>query len=217
MKDNKVVILGVCGSPRKHSSTQYVLEESLRAAREQEGVETQMILLSEMYIKGCNQCDYCSKNKCYCCHKDGFTQEVMEQFVNADGYLIASPVYNMNITWKLLSFFNRFRPLHKVFPADVLAGKVGGAIAVGGTRQGGQATAIQAIHEFYFCRQILITGGGKGAYSGGTVWSHDDLENGTKLDTIGMDTARSTAIKVAQSAKLLKAGKQVQEDSKCLL
>jgi len=59
-----------------------------------------------------------------------------------------------------------------------------------------------------FCRQILVAGGGKGAYSGGTVWSHDDLENGTKLDEIGLDTACSTAIRVAKMAKLLKAGKE---------
>ena len=210
MKNSEVVILGICGSPRKKSSTQYVLEEALRAAEKEEGVRTEMLLLSEMTFTGCNQCDACARNKSYCIHKDDFSYDVMERFVKADGYVIASPVYNMNITWKLLSFFNRFRPLHKCFPPDILSGKVGGAIAVGGTRQGGQATAIQAIHEFFFCRQILVAGGGKGAYSGGTVWSHDDLENGTKLDEVGLDTARSTAVRVAKMAKLLKAGKESQ-------
>jgi multimeric flavodoxin WrbA len=126
--------------------------------------------------------------------------------------VIATPVYNMNISWKLLTFFNRFRPLHKVFPPDVLSYKAGGAIAVGGTRQGGQATAIQAIHEFFFCRQILVVGGGKGAYSGGTVWSRDDLENGTKLDDIGLETARSVAIRVAHAAKMIRAGQEACAD-----
>ena len=117
MKDNKVTILGVCGSPRR-GSTQYVLEQALQTAQEKEGVATDMLLLSGMDIKGCNQCDYCVRNQCYCVHKDGFTQDVMERFIQADGYVIASPVYNMNISWKLLSFFNRFRPLHKVFPVS---------------------------------------------------------------------------------------------------
>ncbi len=211
MKKSDVKVLGICGSPRKKSSTAYVLEDALRAAEAAEGVQTEIIYLSDMNIIGCNQCDACARNQSYCIHKDDFTFDVMAKFVEADGYVIASPVYNMNISWKLLSFFNRFRPLHKCFPADILSGKVGGAIAVGGTRQGGQATAIQAIHEFYFCRQILVAGGGKGAYSGGTVWSHDDLEKGTKLDEIGLDTARSTAIRVAKMAKLLKAGKAAQE------
>lgn len=211
MSCDKVTILGVCGSPRK-GSTQFVLEQALAAAKEQEDVLTDMICLSGLHIEGCDQCDYCVRKQCYCRHKDDFTQELMQRFIQADGYVIATPVYNMNISWKLLTFFNRFRPLHKVFPPDVLSYKAGGAIAVGGTRQGGQATAIQAIHEFFFCRQILVVGGGKGAYSGGTVWSRDDLENGTKLDDIGLETARSVAIRVARAAKLIRAGREALAD-----
>ena len=204
---NKVTILGINGSPRK-SSTYYVLERALQAARESEQVHTDLISLHNMNIEGCNQCDYCVRNRCWCRYQDDFTQELADRFVQADGYLIASPVYNMNITWKLLCFFNRFRPLHKVYPSGILSHKVGGAIAVGGTRQGGQATAIQAIHDFYFCRQIVVVGGGAGAYSGGTVHSRDDLEYGTKLDQEGLNTACSVAIRVAQTAKLIQAGLQ---------
>ena len=205
MKNTSIKILGINGSPRKRTTYQ-ALQTALEAAASIEGVTTEILSLHDKNYRGCNQCDSCAQNQSFCIHKDDFSQEMLDKFINADAYIIAAPVYNMGIPGRLTDFFNRLRPLHQVYPSNTLEYKVGGAIAVGGTRHGGQETAIQTIHNFYFCRQIIIVGGERGAYSGGTVWSGDNLPDGPHLDEIGLDTAISLAIRVAKVAKAVRAG-----------
>ena len=60
--------------------------------------------------------------------------EFLEKFVQADGYIIGSPVYSI-ILYRTIMFFNRMRPW-RVFSSLSMEGKVGGAIAVGGPATG---------------------------------------------------------------------------------
>lgn len=205
MKNATVKILGINGSPRKNATYQ-ALQLALEAAESVGGVSTELLSLHNMKFRGCNQCDSCVKHKSFCVHKDDFTPEVLEKFIRADAYIIAAPVYNMGIPGRLADFFNRMRPLHKIYPSDILQYKVGGAITVAGTRHGGQETALQVIHNFYFCRQIIVVGGERGAYSGGTVWSGDNLPEPGYVDEEGLATVKSLGIRVAKVAKTVRFG-----------
>lgn len=70
-----------------------------------------------------------------------------EDFFKYDGILIGTPVYEMGITPQLCGFLSRFRSEylnHRDNP-DLRLYMPGAALAVGGTRNGGQECAINII------------------------------------------------------------------------
>lgn len=205
---DKVKILGICGSPRKAAS-EYALRVALDAAAEVSGVEVELLTLRAKEINFCIHCDQCiRKNSMYCTlHQDDMTQEMYDSFYEADGYIIASPVYEMNVTAQLATFFNRFRPTYNVLKSDpsYFSLKVGGGIAVGGTRNGGQETTIQSIHGFFHTHGIVPVNGALGVYSGASVWSQDRRSAGAKEDLIGMNNCQRIGKRVAELAVRLKS------------
>ena len=66
--------------------------------------------------------------------KGGLT--ILEKMIKAHGLIIGSPTYFASISGKLKALFDRTLPLRR--DNFKLKGKVGGAIAVGGSRNGGQ-------------------------------------------------------------------------------
>lgn len=198
-----VKLLGLCGSPRK-GATEAVLQAALREAANLPGIETEFMTLRGKKVQPCTGCDYCKSHKTRCYIEDDM-QGLFDTFVAADAFLVASPVYVMGPTPQLAAFFSRLRPVHHVFPG-VLRNKVGGAIAVGGTRNGGQEVTVNAIINYMLTRGLVVVGGEIGGYAGGKVWSQDRRE-GAGEDHIGMDTVRGLARRVAEVALLLQAGK----------
>ena len=82
---------------------------------------------------------------------------------------------------------DRSRPLRTDFK---LKNKVGGAISVGGFRNGGQETTISAIQEFMLIHDVIIVGDGAPlAHYGGTgVGVPKDK---AEKDIIGLETSRN--------------------------
>lgn len=203
-----VKILGVSGSPRK-AATQYVVQEALRAAGEISGVETEFIELRGKEIHYCIHCDRCIKEQAdYCPTFKDDMHPLYAKLLDADGFIFGSPVYQMSPTALLQAFMNRFRPLGRYISKGHWATKVGGALAVGGTRHGGQETTLESINNFFFCNGFTVVSGGIFAYNGGSVWSNDRKIEGAQSDEVGLSTARVVGRRVAVTAKLLKAGLQ---------
>lgn len=201
-----VRLLGLSGSPRK-GATEYIVEEALKTAREAfPEIETEMMILRGKKVAPCNGCNYCRRNKTRCRIEDDM-QELFERFIAADAYLVASPVYVMGPTPQLAAFFSRLRPVHHVFPG-FLRNKVGGAIAVGGTRNGGQEITVNAIINYLLTRGLVVVGGEIGGYAGGKVWSKDRGADGAGEDTVGMETVKGLARKLAEVAVIMKEGKR---------
>lgn len=211
-----VKILGVSGSPRK-SATYYSIKTALDAASEISDVNVDLIDLRGKTINFCIHCNACRrKNVLYCPTFNDDMNSFYEKLVEADGFIMASPVYQMNITAQLQAFFNRWRPLGGLAKEAHWSFKVGGGIAVGGRRNGGQETALEAINNFFLCQGMVVAGGGVFAYNGGTVWSNDMGQEGAKNDSVGMDTVKVMGRRVAVIAKVLKANSELigQEISK---
>jgi multimeric flavodoxin WrbA len=199
-----ILILGIAGSPR-HGATEYCIKEAPMAAKEESTggvhIETEMISLARKKISFCIHCDRCLREKSLCHLKDDM-QEFYPLIIKAQGFVIASPVYNMNVSAQLQAFFNRWRPIYHLNPEGV-RGKVGGAIAIGGTRNGGQEMAVSAIVHHYLTRGMIVVGPEPGYYSGGMVWSQDRKEEGCLGDQRGMDSVRQVGRRVAEVAKAL--------------
>lgn len=207
IEDVQVKIMGVSGSPQK-GATQFSVREALKAAAQVPGVTVDFIDLKAKKINFCIHCNRCVKKRLLYCptFKDDMTEELYQRYLEADGFIIGSPVYQMTLTGQLQTFFNRLRPIAPLFRDGHWATKVGGAIAIGGARHGGQETTLAAINNYFLCTGMVNVSGGVFAYNGGAVWSQNRKAEGANEDTIGMGTVRVLGRRVAYAAKILKAG-----------
>ncbi len=190
------MILGICGSPRK-KATEHVLREALNMLKEM-GFETDFVSVRNKKIGFCLHCDYCLKNK-KCVNKDDM-YGLYSLLKDAEGIIIATPVYNGGISAQTKAVMDRCRALVAA-DQNFFKNKVGMAIVVGGDRVGGQELAIQQIMTFYILNGIIpLSGGTFGANLGATFWSRDTLE-GVKKDEEGFRSLRKTVKKFAEFLK----------------
>ncbi len=190
------MIVGICGSPRKQA-TEYVLREALNML-EKMGFETQFFTVRGKKIGFCRHCDHCLKNK-ECAVKDDM-YELYPLLKDAEGIVIATPVYNGGVSAQTKAVMDRCRALGAA-DRDFFRYKVGMAIAVGGDRIGGQELAIQQIITFYVLNGVIpVSGGSFGANLGATFWSKDTLE-GVKKDEEGFRSLKKTVKRFARFLK----------------
>lgn len=200
------MIVGICGSPRQ-AATEYVLKEALRAL-EEKGFETRFFTVRGKKLGFCTHCDHCLKNK-KCIIEDNM-QEVYDLLKEAQGIIIATPVYNGGISAQTKAIMDRCRA---VVASDryFFKGKIGMGIALGGDRIGGQELALQQILTFFILNGMLpVSGGFFGANIGATFWTKDTLE-GAKQDEEGFRSLKKT---IKKFADLLNKEKESLEATK---
>jgi multimeric flavodoxin WrbA len=188
------MILGLCGSPRA-MTTEFALREALRMLDER-GFETAFWGVRGKKISFCTHCDHCLKGE-GCIQRDD-VQELYPLLEEAEGLVVATPVYNGGVSAQIKAVMDRTRALLAANP-DTLRGKTGMAIAIGGDRSGGQELAIQQIMTFYTLNGLLtVSGGSFGANLGATFWSKDTMEGVTEDDE-GFKTLRKTVKRFAEN------------------
>ena len=196
------MILGISGSPRK-MATEHILGVAL-SMLEERGYETQLFTMRGKSISPCRHCDYCLKNK-ECIVKDDMYQ-LYPLIREAEGYVLATPVYNGSMSAQMKIAIDRTRATLAADPRS-LRRKPGMAIAVGGDRMGGQELAVQQIHTFYVLNGMIpVSGGFFGANLGATFWSHDTLEE-AKKDDEGFRSLRKTVRRFAETLEWLRSNK----------
>jgi len=117
------MILGICGSPRKQA-TDHVLNEALKMLEER-GFETEFFGVRGKDISPCLHCDYCMR-KGVCIQKDDM-YEVYPLMTEAEGIIMATPIYNGGLSAQLKAIMDRTRALGAV-DYNFLRNKVGMAI-----------------------------------------------------------------------------------------
>ncbi|MDR2259024.1 MAG: flavodoxin family protein [Treponema sp.] len=201
----KLTVLGIHGSPRK-KSTHYILNEALRVAGEIEGVETHGVALGDLDIHLCIHCNRCLGAGVFFCpvYQDGMTglYPLVQQ---ADVILLASPVYNMAPSAQMMAFINRLRPLGKLGSAGGWAAKVGCGIAVGGARNGGEETTLDALNRFFLSTGMCLAGGGVFTYNGASIWSGHGRGEG-RTDETGNKTLAIAVRRAVLTARFIKRG-----------
>ncbi len=83
-------ILGICGSPRTAGNSAVLLKEALKGAQEI-GVEVEEVFLRDKTISPCLEIYGCKRDG-QCVIQDDF-QEVAEKMIQADGLILASPIF----------------------------------------------------------------------------------------------------------------------------
>jgi len=97
-------ILAISGSPRPNGNTNYLVDEALSAAQKA-GASTSKFVLSEMNIKPCLAHDKCYSFK-RCAQNDDICT-MLDKYLEADGVIMATPVYYFNISAQMKIFIDR--------------------------------------------------------------------------------------------------------------
>ena len=180
-------VFGICASPR-NGTTDYVLSEAL-AKLESRGFETVAFNCHGKDLKPCLHCDYCLEHK-KCVIQDDMG-EVYDNLQDADGIILATPVQSGSVSSNMSIITDRTRALEAV-DYNLLRGKIGMSIAVGGDRTGGQDFAHLSNITYFMIHGIIpVSGGPFGSNLGASFWSQDSIDE-IKQDTYGMESLERT-------------------------
>ena len=98
-------ILGVLGSPRKNGNTHGMLETMLAAA-ERAGAETDIVFLGDLVIGDCNGCHACWRGKE--CPRGDDMNGLYGRITESDAIVFGTPVYWYGPTAPMKAFLDRF-------------------------------------------------------------------------------------------------------------
>ncbi|HOO71102.1 MAG TPA: flavodoxin family protein [Spirochaetota bacterium] len=186
-------VLGISGSPRKNGNSERMLDYCARFFNDQ-GIDFETFLVSETAIGPCVHCDFCKKNDY--CSKDEKANELNTLLSGCDAVIMVTPVYFGSMSGQMKCIIDKTLPLRR--NGFQLKGKPGAAIAVGGSRNGGQELAIRDVHAWMFIHGMLVVG--DNSHFGGTVYA--PFED----DDIGRETVNGTLTALADIIKRLASG-----------
>ncbi|MHA2391840.1 MAG: flavodoxin family protein [Promethearchaeota archaeon] len=196
MMENKNLLLGICGSPRKQG-THFAIQYALNYAADKFGFETEFWTVRNKKIMFCTHCDYCIREKKGCINDDDL-QELYPKIEKAKYLFLGSPVFQGSLSGQIKTVMDRCRAL-VAKNSEVLKNKIGAALAVGGDRSGGQEITIRSILDFYQQNHIIsVSGGAFGGNLGASLWSKDLGQKGVELDEVGLKTVRKVIKRLAE-------------------
>jgi multimeric flavodoxin WrbA len=148
-------VVGFNGSTRKDSNTA-ILVRHVFAELEKEGIETEMIQLAGRQIRGCLGCYKCYVNvNGRCVQEKDALNEYIQKMADADGIIMASPVYVASISPDMKAMIDRATMVAKA-NGGLLRRKVGAAVVA--VRRGGQIHALDTINHFFLISEVIVPG-----------------------------------------------------------
>lgn len=134
----KVLIIN--GSPRMNGNTTIAVNEMVKVF-EKEGVETEVVRIGTMVVRGCIACGTCFKKGQ--CVFDDVVNELAPKFEAADGLVVASPVYYASANATISACLDRlFYSTH--FDKTM---KVGACVVC--ARRGGLSSTFDELNKYF--------------------------------------------------------------------
>jgi len=142
MWNDPVKVLGISGSPRPNANTAGLVKAVLAGCN----VSTQFITLAGLRIEPCKSCLGCKDtNECVI---DDDHSVLRKELLNANALVIGAPNYHNMINGLMHCFLERFYQFrHR--ERNLLAGKLGVAVGVGGSKAEPVIQQILAFFQFY--------------------------------------------------------------------
>ena len=144
-------VLMINGSPRINSNTGIALEE-MQKVFHKNGIETEVVQIGAMDIRGCMGCGFCFKNG-KCAIDDIINNELAAKFEECDGLVVGSPVYYAAANGTLISLLDRLfysTPFNKTM-------KVGASVVV--ARRGGCTSAFDQLNKYFTISGMPVASG----------------------------------------------------------
>ncbi len=116
-------VIGVCGSPRK-GNAEWMLRKLLQEFAKA-GADTELILLREKDIRGCDGCLSCEvggKERKGVCRIEDDMQEIYPRLLEADGLAFGTPVYFEMLSGLLKNFMDRTCPIWRKLELKPIVG-----------------------------------------------------------------------------------------------
>ena len=186
-------VLMINGSPRVGGNTAIALKE-MEKAFVKNGIEVETVQIGNKAIRGCIACGTCAK-KGQCVFDDA-VNEVAPKFAEADGLVIASPVYYASANGTLVSFLDRlFYSCH----CDKRM-KVGAAVAV--ARRGGLSATFDELNKYFTINSMPV--------AASNYWNsvHGGAKGDAEQDAEGLQTVRVLAENMSFLMKSIALGKE---------
>ena len=187
----KVLIIN--GSPRVSGNTGIALNEMVKVF-ESEGIETEVALIGNKDIRGCIACHSCAQTgKCVF---DDAVNELASKFEEADGLVVASPVYYASANATLIACLDRlFFSTH--FDKTM---KVGASVVV--ARRGGCSATFDELNKYFTISGMPV--------ASSQYWNsiHGREKGEAEQDLEGLQTMRTLARNMTFLMKSIALGKE---------
>jgi len=143
------------GSPRKDGNTAAMLRHVLQEL-EREGIQTELVQLADLKLRGCRACYQCftAKNR-HCAIADDGLNACIDKMLAADGILLGSPTYFADLTADLKALIERAGMTARA-NGEMFRRKVGAAVVA--VRRAGAIHAFDSINHFFLISQMIVPG-----------------------------------------------------------
>ena len=186
-------VLLINGSPRVGGNTSIALDEMVKVF-EAEGVETEVVQIGNKDVRGCIACNSCGEmGKCVF---DDVVNELAPKFEEADGLVVASPVYYASANATLIACLDR---LFYSTNFDKTM-KVGAGVVV--ARRGGLSATFDELNKYFTISGMPVASSQywNSAHGGAKGQAEQDLE--------GLQTMRVLARNMTFLVKSIALGKE---------
>lgn len=187
-------VLMINGSPRSNGNTSIALAEMEKIFTEQ-GIDSEILNIGNKPIRGCIACNSCAENgKCV------FEDEVNAaagKFEQADGLVVASPVYYASANATLVAFLDRLF-YSTAFDKTM---KVGASVVA--ARRGGLSATFDELNKYFTISGMPI--------ASSQYWNsvHGRTPGEAEQYKEGLQTMRVLARNMSFLMKSIELGKQV--------
>ncbi|HBG67768.1 MAG TPA: flavodoxin family protein [Kandleria vitulina] len=187
----KVLIIN--GSPRVNGNTSVAVNEMVKVFNE-EDIETDVVMIGNKAIRGCIACGSCYKNgKCVF---DDAVNELAKKFEEADGLVVASPVYYASANATTIACLDR---LFYSTGFDKRM-KVGASVVV--ARRGGCSSTFDELNKYFTICGMPV--------ASSQYWNsvHGREKGEANKDLEGLQTLRALARNMTFLMKSIALGKE---------
>jgi len=195
-------VIAINGSPHKEGNTWYALQTVGNRLKEN-GIDFEIIHIGNKAIHGCIACGICTKKQDGACSiKNDILNECIPSLREADGIILASPVYFSGVAGTMKSFLDRLFYV-ALSNGNFFRHKTGAAL-VCVRRTGGSSTLDCLNHYLTYSEMQLATG---------NYWPviHGRTGGEVLQDAEGMQTLQVLADSMAWQMKMREASKGIVE------
>ena len=187
----KVLIIN--GSPRVNGNTSVAVNEMVKVFNE-EHIETDVVMIGNKDIRGCIACGSCHKNGE--CVFDDAVNELAKKFEEADGLVVASPVYYASANATTIACLDR---LFYSTGFDKRM-KVGASVVV--ARRGGCSSTFDELNKYFTICGMPV--------ASSQYWNsvHGREKGEANKDLEGLQTLRALARNMTFLMKSIALGKE---------
>ena len=186
-------VLMINGSPKAKGNTALALAE-MEKVFAQEGIEVETVQVGHQAVRGCTACGACSRDGQ--CVYDDVVNELAPKFQEADGLVVASPVYYASANATLIAVLDRL--FYSTRFSKTM--KVGAGVAI--ARRGGCSATFDQLNKYFTICGMPV--------ASSQYWNsvHGGAPGEAAQDGEGLQTMRTLARNMAFLMKSIALGKE---------